>query len=290
MRNRGCVAGLGLAGMLCVPLPAAAHNLGVEGKTFPIKEESFLKLVVQHAAKMNWKAVDHKLQRKAKWDVHHFPQQPLPAARSTYTAYASPGVILRHNISAPVDTAEGYQWRVVYPKGMHVNPLRRGLEPVTRMLFFNENSKAQTRFMLAALKAYPYFILPVALGGNIPKLAKDIGRPMFYAYPTILERFRITETPALLGTGRGPYRYDMAVTYFGPHHLKPHQAGTEIHAAWYGLTGKNQVRVGPRLPETLHGKQSIWNIRRKGNPIPNGGSADIYAKKALKKAARTGRN
>jgi len=268
--------------VLC-PVWGYAHDLGVRGKLFPIKEQSFLQMIVQRAAKTNWKAVDERLQKKAEWDVHHFPQQNLPKAQSTVTTYFSPGIILQKNISAPMETPNGYQWQVVYKKGTHVNPLREGMAPVTRMLFFNENSKSQVAFMEAAVKAYPYFILPVALGGNIPKLAKTIGRPMYYAYSTILQRFQILATPALLGVGRGPYRYDMAVTYFGPHEVNPAKAAAEIHAAWYGLTGKGQVKMLPRAPQTLHGRKSLWSVERPGGKILTGGSADIYADKSIAK-------
>lgn len=262
---------------------AIAHDLGVRGKLFPIKEESFLKMIVHRAAKANWKSVQNKLQKKAEWDVKHFPQQNLPDAKTTYTTYFSPGIILSHSIKAPVDTPTGYQWEVIYPKGTDVNPLRRGIEPVTRMLFFNENKPKQVTFMLNALKAYPYFIMPVALGGNIPKQARVIGRPMYYAYPTILQRFEITQVPALLGVGEGAYKYDMAVTYFGPKALKnPRLAGEEIHKAWFGLTGKNQIKMLPRAPNHLDGHQSLWPTHKKGKAI-TGGSADIYAKAAIEK-------
>jgi hypothetical protein len=266
-------------------MAAQAHDLGVSGKTFPIAEQSFLQMLVQRAAKADWKSVDEKLQKKAQWDVRHFPQQPLSPAKSTLTTYFSPGVILQHAVSAPVNTPTGYQWQVVYPKGTHVNPLKEGLAPVTRMLFFNENIPAQVAFMKAALKAYPYFILPVALGGNIPKQAKGIGRPMYYAYSTILQRFRILATPALLGVGRGKYRYDMAVTYFGPNALKradgdPEKAAMEIHDAWFGLTGKNQVKMLPRAPENVQARASLWPVHQPGKTL-TGGSADIYAGKAI---------
>lgn len=262
---------------------AHAHNLGVQGKVFPIKEESFVKMVVQRAAHANWKAVNKKLQKKAEWDVKHFPQQELPKASSTLTTYFSPGIILTHNITAPVSTPNGFHWQVVYKKGMHVNPLRRGLAPVTRMLFFNEKSPSQVKFMLAAVKAYPYFILPVALGGNIPKLAKMIGRPMFYAYPTILQRFQILATPALLGVGEGKYQYDMAVTYFGPHELNPKKVPEEIHEAWFGLTNPKEVRMLPRAPNHLQGHASLWPVHRKNFKQMEGASADIFARKAIEK-------
>ncbi|WP_414039351.1 hypothetical protein ACJU26_08985 [Acidithiobacillus sp. M4-SHS-6] len=243
-------------------------------------------MVIQKAAKADWKSIDEKLKRKTEWDVKHFPQQVLPDAKKTHTDYFSPGVILQRSIRAPVDTYSGYHWEVLYPKGTHVNPLRRGLEPVTRMLFFNEDKPRQVAFMKAVLRAYPYFVMPVALGGNIPKQARAIGRPMYYAYPTILQRFQIHAVPALLGVGSGKYRYDMAVTYFGPDALRHvRDAPEEVHAAWFGLMGKGEVRILPRAPNKLSGKPSIWSVHKRGRVL-TGGRADIYAQKALEKYNR----
>ncbi len=235
-----CLLGA-LGGLVGVIPPAVAHDLGVRGKTWPIREPNLMKVMISRAAHVNWKAKDKLLAKQAKRDLSHLPYAPLSPAQTTRVRYYIPEVTLKRNIKAPVWTHGKYVWKVVARKGTVVNPLAQGLRPPTRMLFFDPRSKSQLRFALAAQRAYPTLIQLVSTGGDIRGLAKRLQFPVFYAYPFIVKGFHVQRTPTLVGVGTGPYANAVSLAQFGPNVLAHSGTGKSLvkqvlKAAWYGGT------------------------------------------------------
>lgn len=233
MNTRGVLL---LAGLLAGG-GACAHNLGVRGKVWPIREPNIMKVMMARATHVNWRAKDKLLARQAKYALSHLAYADLGRAQSTRVRYYLPQVTLRHNIKAPVWVHSRYVWRIVARKGTVVNPLAQGLRPPTRMLFFDPRVKAQLRFALAAQHAYPTRIQLVATGGNVRGLAKRLHWPIFYAYPFIIKGFHVQRTPTLVGVGSGAYADAVSLAQFGRGVLARAihgDAEAVVHAAWYG--------------------------------------------------------
>ena len=228
-----------------------AHNLGIRGKTWPIREPSLMRVMIARAAHVNWQAKDRQLAKQAKYDLSHLAYAPLPPAQTTRVRYYLPVVTLKHNIKAPVWVHGRYVWKVVARKGTTVNPLAQGLRPPTRMLFFDPRSKTQTRFALAAQRIYPTLIQLVATGGNVRGLAKRLHWPVYYAYPFIIKGFHVQRTPTLVGVGTGPYADAVSLAQFGQGVLTRANTGNAaavLQAAWYGGSVseiRKAVRVAP---------------------------------------------
>ena len=246
---RCVVAVIGLS--VLVVQTGVAHNLGIRGKTWPIREPSLMQVMIARAAHVDWRAKDRQLAKQAKYDLSHLAYAPLARAQSTRVRYYLPVVTLKHNIKAPVWVHGQYVWKVVARKGTTVNPLTQGLRPPTRMLFFDPRSKAQTRFALTAQRIYPTLIQLVATGGNVRGLAKRLHWPVYYAYPFIVKGFHVQRTPTLVGVGAGPYADAVSLAQFGPGvlaHSNPGNAAAVLRAAWYGgsVSGiRKAVRVAP---------------------------------------------
>lgn len=223
--------------MLALTAPAGAHDLGTQGKTFPIIEPNLEQVMMSRASRVDWRRTDQSMARQARHQLHHMTYAPLPATPRTRVQYYVPDVVLSHNIKAPVWTHGHYAWKVVARKGERVNPLAQGLRPVTRMLFFDPRSKAQLRFALAVQRAFPVLVQLVSTGGDVAGMAKQLHFPIYYAYPFIVKGFHVERTPTLVGIGAGPYVNAVSLAQFGPGvlaHLT--NAVSVARAAWYGGT------------------------------------------------------
>lgn len=226
-------------GVLLWASAAAAHDLGVQGNTWPIAEPSLIETIMKKVAGVNWEQKSKALLAKSKARMHNIPQDGLTTAKKTETYWVDPTMTLRKPLSAPVKDAQGkWHWKIIYPAGTKVNPLEKA-RPVTRMLVFNPTSRTQTAFAVAALHAWPTLIELVATGGDIKKTAKGIGRPVFYANKTMIDGFGLKHVPSLIGVGTGVHQYDLAITTFGPESLDPKEVKKTIAAAWYGLHDKS---------------------------------------------------
>ncbi len=225
---------------LALAAPAGAHDLGTQGKTWPIIEPSLMRVMIGRAATLDWKKKDRQLAQRASHELHNLAYAPLPAAPYTRVQYYMPDVVLSHDIKAPVWEHGHYVWKVVARKGERENPLAQGLRPVTRMLFFDPRSKAQLRFALAVQRAFPDLVQVISTGGDVAGMAKRLHFPVYYAYPFIVKGFHVERTPTLVGIGAGPYVDDVSLAQFGPGVLAHLTNAVRIaRAAWYGGTPRS---------------------------------------------------
>lgn len=223
-----------LTALLLALLSSAAYakDFGVHGQVWPITEPDIREALIKSAAKVDWQQVNEGIAERAKTWADRLDPLDLPLAGKTETAWVDPSITLAGDIKAPFETADGYEWRVAVPAGTRVNPLE-AVRPVDNMLFFDGRDAEQVKFALAALKEHPLNLMLVLTAGNPEKLGDRISRPVYYANTGMIERFKITSVPSLLGVGTGDRQFMLAVTSFA----KPYKPAL-IASAWTGLTEK----------------------------------------------------
>ncbi len=215
---------------------AQAHDLGVVGDAMPVAEPNLVEYFIERAAKVDWEAKAQTLAKETDYKLKHLPDLGFEQATKTETTWIDPSLVLSSDITAPVKQADGqYKWVVMYRKGDVVNPLRY-LRPSTLMLIFNPNDKAQKAFALAAKRAYPNNLMLLITGGNVIDLSKEIGQPVFYTTPAIVDKFKLKTVPALAGTGAGVHGDYLAITTFSSKDIAdPDHAGALIQRDWFGI-------------------------------------------------------
>jgi conjugal transfer pilus assembly protein TraW len=214
-----------------LPVLATAKDFGVNGQVWEIAEPDIREALVRSAAKVDWQEVNEGIAERAKSWADNLEPHELPLSNRTATTWVDPSIVLTGDIKAPFETETGYEWRVVYPSGTRVNPLE-AVRPVDNMLFFDGRDPEQVKFALAALKKRPLDLILVLTAGNPEKLGEKVSRPVYYANPGLIDRFKITSVPSLLGVGTGDKQYMLAVTSLA----KPYKPSV-IDAAWTGLAG-----------------------------------------------------
>lgn len=204
------------------------RDLGVESRVYEILEKDLRVVLLESAARVNWKVFEDDLKSQAKKFLDSLPARTLPSPPATATRWADPSIELASDIKVPVlDPATGeYRWSVAVAKGTRVNPLET--MPLTQaLLFFNGNSEEQVAFVAEVLRKYPLAVMPVETSGNPARHSGILKQPVFYAQDTHLARFAIAHTPTLLYQGTGNRRLFVGVTSFA----RPYRL-SELEQAW----------------------------------------------------------
>lgn len=195
---------------------AHAHDLGVQGVTFPIGEIDMRLLEARSLTHVNVQKIHQQMVASAKAYPSHLPQYQLPPVRKTVTRYVDLTAVLDKNIMGMKQDAQGHWvWAVLWKKGTRVNPLDR-VRPHTALLYFDAESRVQTRFALALFRKFPSRVSLVETQGDPVTLSTFLRRPVFYAQKKSLDRFEVTNTPSLVLPGVGAHRERLRVTVFGP--------------------------------------------------------------------------
>ncbi|WP_156782242.1 hypothetical protein [Acidihalobacter aeolianus] len=197
--------------------PASAHNLGVQGRTFPIGEVDMRLLEAQSLSHVNIKKIDAQMTRSAKEFPDHLKQFVLPAARETKTRWVDPSVVLNRNIEGMHRTAGGqWRWGVLWKQGTVVNPLKY-VRPTTALLYINGLSSKQTALAASAVDQWPSRVVVIETQGDPVLLAHQLGMPVYMAKAHSLDRYQVKEVPSLVVPGplRTGHAYDLRVTSLG---------------------------------------------------------------------------
>lgn len=209
--------------------PLLARDLGVQGKAWDITEVDVRRLMVESAAGANWSEAQGDLEHSARRYLDNLPRRSLPVASRTETRWFDPSMTLASDIRVPVRDAktQRWSWQALYRKGQRFNPLSTH-RPLTAMLFFDGRDPAQVDFVRHALTRNPYGLMPVEVSGENPtKLAERLSRPVFYADAALLERFSVTQAPALLYPGKNGQALLLGLTAFA----QPFRV-EELEQAW----------------------------------------------------------
>ena len=186
-----------------------AHDLGIYGETQEIAEKDIRSVIYSQAKTLSFQKLERELQnnlyRQAQEIGEHLPKTYLPEARVNQIIFINPSIKLKHNIS--------YHGKVFYPKNTWINPLSK-IRPISHLLFFNPESRAQKKWAIKALKLNPAELVLIATQGNPVKLSTELNYPVYYAFPGILHRFHVQATPTLVKPGErgGGHENELEIT------------------------------------------------------------------------------
>lgn len=220
-----------------------AHNLGVQGHTFPIGEIDMRLLEAKSLARVNVHKIKHQMLKSTRSYPSSLPQYSLPPVRRTSTRYVNLTTVLNKNIMGMKQNAKGHWvWSVLWKKGTRINPLKR-VRPHTALLYFNAQSRQQTRFALKLFDRFPSRVSLVETQGNPVALSNRLKKPVFYAQKKSLKRFQVRKTPSLVIPGIGKHRYRLRITVFGQPYSGVLQTASKIINATWGNNGVTQQVV-----------------------------------------------
>lgn len=217
---------------------ASAKDLGVQGNAWPIVEVDIRQMLVESAARVDWKEVQEQATHSAKNYLGNLPKRNLPSPEKTTTAWIDPSIVVSSDIQAPIKQPDGsFAWQVLVPKGTVVNPLKQ-IRPATAFLLFDGSNESQMKFVQDVLKREQNRVVPVEAGaGDMKTGAETLARPLFYANDAMMSRFQVRYLPALVYPGTGAQELYLGVTSFAA----PYNAA-EVFSAWPVLTETNTAK------------------------------------------------
>jgi conjugal transfer pilus assembly protein TraW len=183
---------------LCLLVAAATHatDLGVIGKTYPIAEQHFLKMIEEMLRRKAAAGELDELNRKFKQRAMSKLENPSPVdgvVRTTKPAthYWDPSTRFDETITDP----EG---RVIVAAGTVVNPL--DTVAVTRnLLFFDGRDQQQIKFARRYLDAHEGKVKPVIVGGSFMALMREWKQAVYYDQGGFLvNKLGIRQVPAIV--------------------------------------------------------------------------------------------
>lgn len=199
---------------LLLSLPCWAHDLGVQGETYPITEPDFRAVIMRQINGVNADKIEKHMTEQGRNFADNLPDYPLPTIQHTRTYTITPQITAEKNIYAPtLDENGNLKWEVLVKKGTTVNPLDK-VRPNTAYLIINGQSKDQVEFMQTLWRAAPNYIIPMLSAGDPTVYAKDMNIPVYRASPFILRRFDLEHTPALARAGTGKDKNKLVITEF----------------------------------------------------------------------------
>lgn len=195
------------------PSASCAKDLGVQGTVWPITERDIRELVIESAARADWKDVQKDMKESANSYAGRLPSRTMPVAAKTETRWIDPSIKVDSDIKVPVKQANGeFVWQVLHKAGTTVNPLSV-TRPNNAMLFFSGTDREQVALMKRLWAAAPGMIMPIDVSGaNVQKLSETAGFPVFYAHDAMLSRFNIDRAPSLLYPGAGDRKLYLGLT------------------------------------------------------------------------------
>lgn len=204
------------AALLCVLGSAVAKDYGVQGNIWPITEVDIRRLLIESAARVDWKAVNQEAANSGKNFLSNLPKRQLPLSPQTATQYFDPSMVVESDIKAPVRQPDGsFTWQTLAAKGDRVNPLDK-YRPTTAFFMFDGSQKDQVALLEQVLAREPNRIVPVEAGGaDLKDLSDSFQRPIFYASDAMLARFKVQYLPSLVYPGTGQHSRYVGVTAYG---------------------------------------------------------------------------
>lgn len=166
---------------------ATAKDLGVVGKTYPIKERDALQELESRAANVNWKKELSKIKPE-----RYRPENSvaLPRATKPRSFY----VDMTYTLDMDIPDGKG---GILYPRGYMFNPL--DYIPFRKMLVvINGTDKDQlTWFRQSAYAGRPDVMLLLTEGSSM-KLGESLERPVFYSDSRITDKFKLQAVPSIV--------------------------------------------------------------------------------------------
>lgn len=211
---------------------ALCKDFGIQGNVWPIVEHDIRQDIIESANQVDWKKAQSELKENAVSFSKRLPKRAFSVSEEWKTVWMDPSIELVDDIRAPMRNDKGdLEWKILYPKGTRVNPLDTN-RPVTAMFFFNGNDPEQVEFLKDLIAKNPHKILPIEAGeGNVEESAKEFKIPVFYAQDFSINKFNITNLPALVYPGDAPHQNFIGTTFF-PKPFKSEQ----VMSIWKGFS------------------------------------------------------
>jgi len=170
-------------------LSGAVLNLGTFGQTYPVIEKDSLQELQERAGAINWEEV---LKEKATASVKSYRPKGIPFLPRTLKE-ETVLVDMTWTLEFDVLDAEG---GVLYPKGYSFNPLDYVNFPGTWVVI-NAEDKDQVKWFQISKYAKDITVQLLITDGRYYELSQLLGRPVFYAFPWIIERLNLTAVPSI---------------------------------------------------------------------------------------------
>lgn len=219
---------------------ANAKDLGVQGNIWPIVEKDIREMMVEQAARTDWKPVQDQLKKSAETFTDRLPKRQMGSPDKTETNWIDPSIELTSDIQAPVKQPDGsIVWQVLAAKGTKVNPLHQ-MRPVTAFFLFDAADEDQLKLAKALFAREPDRIVPVESGrGNIKESSDVLERAVFHASDAMLSKFQVRGLPTLIYPGTGNRSdYIGVTTYARPYNVN------EVLLTWSEIG----IKAGPKAP------------------------------------------
>lgn len=176
-----------LLAMGIISAPVGAKDLGVVGKTYPIKERDALQEIEERAKKVDWKKEVSKIKPE-----RYRPEGSVNLPKATKNSLFL--VDMTYTLDMDIPDGKG---GILYPKGYTFNPL--DYIPFRKMLVvINGSDKDQ----IAWFKKSPYISRPDVMllltEGSYSKLGQTLGRPVFYSDSRIVDKFQLKAVPSVI--------------------------------------------------------------------------------------------
>lgn len=184
-----------VAALLIIPAcPAVAEDLGSIGPTYDIAERDLIAVMQEKLQAMQESGELRKVEEDYREKVIAGIERPravpgIKSAQSAKTYYIDPTFTLQRDV---VDE----QGRIMFPKGMRVNPLDyTGLSQV--LVFFDGDDEKQREFVAGFLKEEKLPVKPILIAGAPLELMREWKREIFFDQGGVLSKhFNITVSPA----------------------------------------------------------------------------------------------
>lgn len=191
--------------MVLSALILLAVSLGTVGNTYKIVEPDAATEIQHKLSKVDIERVRAELERKYK---NYRPEdwKSLPPATKNYSYLVDMTYTLERDI--PEVDQNGKIIRIIYPKGYQFNPLEYLPADPPPLVIFNGSIAKEREWVKKNYKENMNVML-VATEGDILKISKELGRPVFYLKSIMAEKLNLKNTISVVHRDNKYMRVDV---------------------------------------------------------------------------------
>ncbi len=179
------------ASVLFAPASGIAKDLGRTGATYDIVEPDALVEIEQAAGRVDWdRAFDREQTKKALQNFKPGGMKRFPRARKDRVRLVDMTYML------DVDIPDG-KGGVLYPKGFSFNPLDYISYPGV-IVIIDGADREQVAWFKSSRWAKDHRVTLLLSNGSYYDAMRDLGRPVFYALPSVAQRLKIEAVPSVV--------------------------------------------------------------------------------------------
>ncbi|MDH5543687.1 MAG: hypothetical protein OEY64_12065 [Nitrospinota bacterium] len=171
---------------------AATQDLGTYGKTYPIKEEDAMVEMKRAAASIDWekfydkKKTAEKIKNFRPKGMEYLPRAEKDSKRHIDITYTWNGPDI-------VDD----KGTVIYPSGYSFNPFNF-LDFPGKIVVIDGDDPEQVDWLKKSGYLKNSSVTLLLSGGSYYDLGKELGRPLFYAFPEVAAKLGLKAVPSVV--------------------------------------------------------------------------------------------